>query len=399
LQPSAREPRVAIIHDWLYTYAGAERVLEQLIECYPAAELFSVIEHVPEQERGFLKGKAVTTTFVNRLPFSRRLYQKYLPFMPAAVEGLDLRRFDIVLSSSSAVAKGVLTEPTQLHICYLQSRGLRYLYDERFAYAPHRLMAPLQDLIMSRLRTWDYVASRRPDFTIANSHFVSRWHRHRYGVESSVIYPPVNLKLFSAAFSAKKEDYYILVSRFEKYKQVPLVIEAFNRIGKRLLVIGSGSDEKRIRRSGARNVEFLGRKGAAEIAPLVGRAAGLVFAGREDFGIAFVEAQAAGTPVIAFGQGGAAEIVRDLRAGAERPTGVLFHEQSVDEVERAVREFEAARHTVSPSDCVANAERFSIDRFKQELKTFVDTRWQAFQAAREPPAVLTPAISTARRAL
>ena len=370
--------RVAIIHDWLYTYAGGERVLEQMLRCFPKADLFSLIDCVPDADRGFLEGRTVRTSFMQRLPFVRQLYQKYLPLMPAAIESLDLREYDLVLSSSSAIARGVLTEPHQLHICYLQSRSLRYLYDERFAYSPGGILGVAQEWLMSPIRTWDSVAARRPDRSIANSDFVRRWHRHRYGIEAAVVYPPVDVELFGRNFNAAKDDYYVVVSRLARYKLVPLVVEAFNRLGRRLLIVGAGPEETMIRRLAKSNVELVGPQRPEEVAKLVSRARALVFAGREDFGIAPVEAQAAGTCVVAFAQGGVAETVRGL--DVPDSTGVLFHEQTEKAIAAAIEELEVVQGRISPNACRENALRFSPERFRREYADFVETAWSEFVA-------------------
>jgi glycosyltransferase involved in cell wall biosynthesis len=297
--------------------------------------------------------------------------------MPAAIEHLDLREYSLVLSSSSAISKGILTHPGQLHICYLQSRNLRYGYDERFLYSSAGALGLVQEILMSRARVWDYVAAHRPDCTIANSDFVKRWHSHRYGIEATVIYPPVNVDLFGREFRKQKGDYYVLVSRFEKYKRVPLVIQAFNRHGGRLLVVGSGSQDWQIRRIANANIEFLGVLPPHEVAKTVAGARASVYAGREDFGIALVEAQAAGTPVIAFQDGGADEIVRGLSDPS--PTGVLFAEQTVDAIVSAIEVFETNENQISAEQCRANSLRFSADRFHKQFKSFVEQQWELFQ--------------------
>jgi glycosyltransferase involved in cell wall biosynthesis len=367
-------PRIAVVHDWLYTFAGAERVLGEILICFPSADVFSLFDFVPRAERTFLQGKEVRTSFLQHMPFTRRLYQKYLPLMPAAIESLDLRPYDIVLSTSSAVAKGVLTEPRQLHVCYLQSRNLRYLYDERFSYSPHPWLRPLQEFVLSPVRVWDSVASHRPDRTVANSEFVRRWHCHRHGVDADMIYPPVDVALFSRFLRQDKEDYYVVVGRFESYKRVDLVVEAFNRAGKRLVVVGGGSKEMKLRRHARRNVEFVGVRPPEEVAKIVAGARAFVYAAREDFGIAPVEAQAAGTPVIAFGDGGALETV--CGKDEQVPTGLFFFEQTPESIVAALEEFEACSLEFSAVACRTNAERFNAGRFRAELTAYVELAFQ-----------------------
>lgn len=369
-------PRVAIVHDWLCAYAGSERVLQQMLLCFPHADLFSLIDYLPAGERAFLGDRPVTTSFIQHLPLSRRHYQKYLPLMPAAIESLDLRGYDLVLSSTSGIAKGVLTEPDQLHICYLQSRSLRYLYDERFAYGRAGALGLLQDIMVSRVRAWDAIASRRPQHTIANSDFVRHWHRHRHGIDCALIHPPVDVGLFGEHYSPTKDDYYITVSRLEGYKKVSVIVEAFNRIGSPLLVIGAGSEDAGIRRLARGNIRLLGSRPSAEVARLVSKAKAFVFVAREDFGIAPVEAQACGTPVIAYGCGGVRETVRVL--GEARPTGIFFDAQTPEALVEAVATFETAERSISPIDCRHNAQRFSAPRFRAEFSDFVCRRWEEF---------------------
>ena len=369
--------RIAIVHDWLVTYAGSERVLEQILRVFPQADLFSLIDFLPGDKRGFILNKPVTTSFIQQLPLAKRKYRQYLPLMPVAIERFDLSAYDLIISSSSAIAKGVLTGPDQLHICYLQARNLRQAYEERFSYRSGEMTGLLQDFFLTKIRLWDAIASRRPDVNIANSKFVQKWHYHRHGIRSSVIYPPVDVKLFDESFTEKKDDYYVTVTRFEPYKRVDLVIEAFNRSGRKLLVIGSGTQEKMLKQIAAENIEFLGYQNAQTIAKVVSRARAFVFSSREDFGIAPVEAQACGTPVIALGSGGARETIEGF--DKPRPTGLFFKEQTVHSLKEAVDKFEEVRSGISPEACRENAQRFSEERFRREFSSLVDQEWKAFQ--------------------
>jgi glycosyltransferase involved in cell wall biosynthesis len=361
--------KVALVHDWLYVYAGAERVLAEIMRCIPVSAIYSLIDFLPAEQRDFLQGKTVQVSFLQQLPWAKRLYQRYLPLMPAAIESFDLRDYDVVISTSSAVAKGVLTTPTQLHVCYLQARNLRQLYDERFAYLASGWWRPLQEVLMSRVRVWDAVAAHRPDVTVANSEFVRRWHEHRHGIASRTIYPPVDVQLFGQAYTERKEDYFVTVGRFERYKMIEVVVEAFNRLGRRLVVIGDGSKRLALKRAAGRNVEFTGQLAPREVAKVVGKARAMVYCAREDFGIAPVEAQAAGTPVIGFGEGGLLETVRDL--GCEAPTGIFFGAQLPEAIITAVRRFDDAQHLISAMNCRRNAQRFSTERFHREFREFL----------------------------
>jgi glycosyltransferase involved in cell wall biosynthesis len=371
--------KIAIVHDWLTVYAGAERVLEELLRLYPDADLFSLIDYLPESQRAFLGGRVPRTSFLQRFPFVKRHYRRYLPLMPTAVERFDLTGYDLVLSTSNAVSKGVLTHPDQLHICYLQGRNLKYAYEDRWNYPGGRLRRLLADLALTRLRLWDSVAARRPDITIANSHYVSRWHRHRHGIPSQVIYPPVDVEFYSSHYREEKEPYYVTVGRLEPYKRMDVLVEAFRTISARLLIIGEGTQLATLRGRATPNIEFLGYCDRTEVARVISRARAFVFASREDFGIAPVEAQASGTPVIALGQGGSRETIRGLEHS--RPTGVFFDQQTVPAVQRALREFESEHERVLPSACREHARQFGAERFRREFEDTVQSSYQSFQNA------------------
>ncbi len=380
-QRNVERVRVAVVHDWLYTYAGAERVLEQILEVFPRADLFSLIDFLPNDERGFIQNKAVKTSFIQALPFAGSKHRLYLPLMPLAIERLDLSEYELIISSAYAVAKGVLTSPEQLHICYLHARNLKYAYEDRRMYSQNKYIDFLQDVFLSRIRLWDSVASRRPDFTIANSHYVSAWHLHRHGVKSTVIYPPVEVEHYSSHFRAEKEDYYVTVGRLEPYKRIDMVVSAFNELGKTLLVLGDGSERRRLETLAAPNVTFLGYCDRETIASVTAGAKAFVFASREDFGIAPVEAQACGTPVIAYGKGGALETVQGL--GTERPTGVFFPSQTSAAIKEAIETFERSAARFDPERISNHAQAFSEARFRREFEAFVTECWRGFQTQTE----------------
>jgi glycosyltransferase involved in cell wall biosynthesis len=372
--------RVAIVHDWLVTYAGAERVLEQMLALYPEADLFSLIDFVPEAERGFLGRRKVHTSFLQRLPGMRRRYRQFLPLMPLAVEQFDLSGYDLVLSSSYAVAKGVLTGPDQLHLCYCHS-PMRYAWDLQHQYLretglDHGIRGALARGILHRMRLWDVRTANGVDSFIAVSRFIAGRIWKAYRRRSTVIYPPVDTESFTLGDA--RESFYVTASRMVPYKRIDLIVEAFaHEPSRRLIVIGDGPEARRIRAKATPNTTFLGHQPFELLRDHLRRARAFVFAAEEDFGIAPVEAQACGTPVIAYGRGGAAESIRDL--SDPKPTGVLFEEQSAVAINQAIARFEASGSRITPSECRANAGRFSTGRFLTDFKAFVSERWQAFQ--------------------
>ena len=375
--------RTAIVYDWLVTYGGAERVLEEVLSLYPAADLYSLVDFLPPSQRSFLQRRPVQVSFLQHLPWAATKYRQYLPLMPAAVERFDLSGYELVISLSHAVAKGVITSPDQLHICYLQARNLKYAYDDRHLYPGGRARKLLEDLLLSKVRVWDSVASKRPDITIANSQFVSNWHQHRHGIPSTVIYPPVDTSLFGGSFQATKADHYVTVGRLEPYKRTDLIVEAFADLGLPLMVIGSGTQLKPLRAIAGPRTEFLGYQAKAEVARVIASAKAFVFASREDFGIAPLEAQACGTPVIAYGRGGALETIRGL--DDPEPTGMFFEDQTVAALIDSVERFEREGGIIDPAACQQNVLRFRPERFRDEFRAFVSERWQLAEARVQAP--------------
>lgn len=364
--------KVAIVHDWLVTYAGAERVLEQMLLCYPDAELHSLIEFVPQSERGFLGGRRVHTSFLQRLPGMRRRYRSFLPLMPVAIEQFDLSGYDLVLSSSYAVAKGVLTGPDQLHVCFCHS-PMRYAWDLQHQYLRETgldrgLRGAMARWMLHRMRLWDVRSAAGVDEFIAVSRYIASRIWKCYRRTATVIYPPVDTDTFTP--DGSREDFYVTASRMVPYKRIDLIVEAFAAMpGQRLVVIGDGPEARRIRARGAPNIEFLGQQPVEVLRDRLRRARAFVFAAEEDFGIAPMEAQACGTPVLAYAKGGARETIRPL--GQAEPSGILFEEQSAAAIMDAVRRFEAEGETIQADDCRRNALRFSAERFRHELQEYV----------------------------
>ena len=363
---TGRAPRVAIVHDWLVTYAGAERVLEQIIACFPDADLFAVVDFV--EDRAFLRGKKVTTSFIQRLPLARNKYRSWLPLMPLAIEQLDLSGYDVVISSSHAVAKGVLTGPDQFHISYVHS-PIRYAWDLQHQYLKEShltrgVKSALARVILHYIRNWDVRTANSVDQFVANSAFIARRIHKVYQRDAAVVFPPVDVEAF--ALETHKEDFYLTASRLVPYKKIDLIVEAFARMpNRKLVVIGDGPDMPKVRAKAAPNIQVMGYQKFAVLQDRMQRAKAFVFAAEEDFGISVVEAQACGTPVIAYGKGGALETVRDFTQ--HRPTGLFFDEQSADAIIAAVEAFEREPGRIRAEDCRANAERFSVSRFRERF--------------------------------
>lgn len=359
------------------TYAGAERVLESMLDCFPAADVFSLVDFLPHEQRDFIKNKPVSTSFIQKLPFARRHYRSYLPLMPLAIEQFDLSGYDLVISSSHAVAKGVLTGPDQLHVCMCYS-PIRYAWDLQHQYLQesgleHGLKGWLARWLLHKIRLWDVRTANGVDEFIAISSFIARRIWKVYRRKSVVIYPPVDVDGFSVA--ENKEDFYITASRMVPYKKIDLIVEAFSSMPKRrLVVIGDGPDFAKIRAKAGPNVQLLGFQKEDVLKDYLQRARAFVFAAEEDFGIAPLEAQACGTPVIAYGKGGALETVVGLgtEANGQAPTGIFFDKQSVNSLRRAVECFESHGDVFTPIACRANAERFSTKRFRSEFLAFVE---------------------------
>ncbi|AVX22418.1 Glycosyl transferase, group 1 family protein [Pseudomonas syringae pv. atrofaciens] len=369
--------RIAIVHDWLVSYAGAERVLASLINVWPAADLFAVIDFLSDQDRVHLHGKVARTTFIQKLPGARKHYSHYLPLMPLAIEQLDLSGYDLIISSSHAVAKGVLCGPDQLHISYVHS-PIRYAWDLQHQYLQESglskgIKGGLARLILHYMRLWDQRTSTGVDAFIANSGFIGARISKAYRRDSTVIYPPVDTLGFTA--QGTRGDFYLCASRMVPYKRMPMIVEAFAAMpDKRLIMIGDGPDlaKAQVIASQVGNVTLLGFQPGNVLLEHMRSAKAFVFAAEEDFGISPVEAQACGTPVIAFAKGGVMETVRGL--DHPQPTGVFYRQQTVASLITAIGEFEAAQSRISPEACRANAERFSVARFEQEIKAFVEDR-------------------------
>ena len=358
--------RVALVHDWLTGMRGGERVLEQMIELFPDAEIFTLV-HVQGSVARAIESRPIHTSWLNRMPGIAAHYRYYLPLMPRAIEQFDLRGFDLVISSSHCAAKGVRVPAGVPHLCYCHT-PMRYLYDQAEAYSA-RWSLPTRTALswfQPRLARWDVANTERVTQLVANSNYVRERIRRIYKRAAAVVYPPVDVDRFQPA--AQREDFYVTVSALVPYKRVDLLVDAFNESGRRLVVIGGGPEQKRLRARARSNVRFTGQIGDGEVARLLGRARGFVFAAVEDFGIAPVEAQAAGAPVIAYRAGGALETVR------EGETGVFFNEQTPAALNAAVAAAEGIDFDVSK--LTANAQQFRPEKFRRALRAQVDALLQ-----------------------
>lgn len=366
----------ALIHDWFSTYAGAEKCVESFTDIWDDFEIYSLIDFLSGADRDkILKGKRAHTSFIQKLPFAKDKYRNYLPLFPIAIEQFDLSGYDVVLSSSHAVAKGILTHSNQLHIAYVHT-PIRYAWDLYHQYLRESgldrgLKGMLAKYFLHKIRLWDASTANRVDHYVANSRYIARRIKKTYGKPSDVIYPPVDVDKFT--LREAKEEFYLTASRMVPYKKIDLIVEAFSQTDKKLLVIGDGPDMAKIKSKAGKNVELLGFADDETMADLMGRAKAFVFAAEEDFGITPVEAQACGTPVICFGRGGARETVLDGESG------LYFMEQNTKELLAAVAKFEQNYDKFEPAKIRENSLKFSRTRFEAEIKSYVEKKYEEFK--------------------
>ena len=372
--------KTAIVHDWLITYAGAERVLAEIIRQFPEADLYSLIDFIPTGKRDFLLNKPVKTSFLQKFPRVRAKYRSYLPLMPLAIEQFDMSEYDLIISSNFAVAKGVITGPDQLHVCMCYS-PMRYAWDLTHHYLKTSglstgLKGWLAKSCLHKIRIWDCRASHGVDEFIAISDYIAGRIKKAYRRESTVIYPPVDTDGFSLC--KEKEDFYLTASRMVPYKNTDLIVGSFSKMpDKQLIVIGDGPEFDKIKKMAGPNVTLLGYQPFNVMRDYLQKARALVFAAEEDFGIIPLEAQSCGTPVIAYGRGGALETVIDGK------TGIFFDGQEIPDVIRAISRFEEMKDIFNPEEIRTNALRFSTDRFQTEFKSFMDKAIEKYFKSRE----------------
>ncbi|MEP6942296.1 MAG: glycosyltransferase [Betaproteobacteria bacterium] len=367
--------QIAIVHDWLDTWRGGENVLAEVLAIYPQADLFSLVDFLPDETRRRILGKRARVSFLQRMPGAARYFRAMLPLFPRAIESLDVSSYPLVISVSHAVAKGVRTQRAQVHVCYCLT-PMRYAWDLRETYlaaagALHGPKRALAIAILDRLQRWDVVASERVDEFIAISAFIRDRVRRCYGRDANVVHPPVDVDFFTPASAPLPRRDYFTASRWVAYKRLDAIVEAFASMPeRRLLVAGDGPELARARAIATANVEFAGEVSRDRMREMMRDARAFIFAAEEDFGIAPLEAQACGTPVIAYGRGGAVETIRN--DGGDEPTGVFFTEQSAAAIVDAIAAFECRESAIDGAACRRNALRFSKQLFRQRFAAQVD---------------------------
>ncbi len=362
--------KIAIIHEWFVNYAGSERVVESLTNIFPTADVFTLVDFLNKEQREIiLKGRKTNTSFIQKLPFAKKKHRNYLPLFPSAIEKFDLSKYDLIISSSHSVAKGVKINKNQLHICYCHS-PMRYAWDNANDYLTG-FKGSFAKLFINYLKKWDLQSAAKVNYFVANSNYISEKIKRIYNRNADVIYPPVDVERFQ--LSNKKKDFYLTASRLVPYKRTDLVIEAFNNMpDKKLIVIGSGPDKEKLRKIAASNIEFIGHQTAEELGKYMQSARAFVFAAEEDFGIIVVEAMACGTPVIALNRGGTSETVMNKK------TGILFNEQNPKSINKAVMEFEQTEQYLDANLIREHSLKFDRKNFEEKFRKFIVEKINVF---------------------
>ena len=364
--------RTAIVHEWFSSYAGSERVVESFTNIWPDADVFTLADLMTEEERKIiLKSKPPKTSFIQNLPFAKTKHRWYLPLFPFAIERFNFSDYDLIISSSHAVTKGLRKRSDQLHISYCHS-PMRYAWDNAELYLSQANISKgfkgyASRAVINYLRKWDLKTASRPDFLVANSEFIAGKIKRIYNRNSDVIYPPVDVDKFEPI--SKKDNYYLTASRMVPYKRVDLIVEAFLMMNdKKLLVVGDGPELNKIKSKASANIEILGYMDSKKLKSLMQGAKAFVFAAEEDFGITVVEAMACGTPVIAFNKGGTAETVID------GVTGILFDSQTPESIKNAVARFEETVDKFNSLVMTQHSKKFSRAVFEKSMKEYVEQK-------------------------
>ncbi len=369
----------AIIHDWYAQYRGGERCVASITDIWSDFDYYTLVNTMDKEgcDKVF-KGKQPYTSFIEKLPFGKKKYRSYLPFFPLAIEQFDLSDYDLIISSSSCVAKGVLTRQDQLHISYVHS-PVRYAWDLYFQYLKESgfnkgLKGLIARYFLHKLRIWDVITANRPDFYIANSKYVAGRIKKVYNKEAKVIYPPVETNMFD--ISDETQDYYVTCSSLVPYKKVDIIVQAFREIGEKLIVIGDGPEYKKISKIKSKNTELVGYLDSESKIEILKKAKAFIFAADEDFGISPIEAQACGVPVIAYAKGGVLETVKGFFASEKVEisdrTGIYYKEQTVESLLEAIRFFKTIQQSFNKKSIRKHAESFSKERFEQEFKDTIE---------------------------
>jgi len=366
-----KDKKIALVHYWLTGMRGGEKVVQSICNIFPDIDIYTLVYN-RDKISDKINSHRITTSFIQKLPLAKSKYQNYLPFMPVAIEQFDLSGYDLVISSESGIAKGVLTKPETCHICYCHS-PMRYLWNMYFDYMKNEKPGFFKRNFISwyfnYLRVWDLASASRVDYFISNSHNVKNRIRKYYRRDAEVIYPPVDIENFKPG--SRKKDYYLIVSQLVSYKRIDIAVEAFNKLGRELLIIGEGPELKNLKKRAKSNIKFIGWADSAELASYYTEARAFIFPGEEDFGITPVEAQASGTPVIGYGKGGVLETVKDGE------TGVLFDDQDPYSLAGAVEIFESS--DIGPSEKIReNSEKFSTEKFEERFKSFIEKKYMEY---------------------
>jgi glycosyltransferase involved in cell wall biosynthesis len=375
--------RVAIVHDWLYVVGGAEQVLREILRCYPDADVYTLFDLLSDDDRRKLGFETAHTSFLQKMPFLRKRHRSYLPLMPIAIEQFDLSGYDLVISSSCAVAKGVITGPEQVHIAYVHS-PMRYAWDLQHLYLKESgyatgLKSLVARSILHRMRIWDVRTAHGPDAIFTNSHFVARRIKKIYGRESKVIYPPVAVGNRDAILPIG--NHFLAASRLVPYKRLESIVRAFTAMPDlELVVAGDGPEADRLKQMAGRNITFTGFVSDRQLRDLMNTARAFVFAAEEDFGIILVEAQSEGAPVLALGRGGARE---SIVATGPRPTGMFFDVADPQSITQCVRAFIANEKAFSRLDCRQRANLFSAERFRHQFTSAVNEEMERVHAGEQ----------------
>ncbi len=385
-----KDSNIAIVHDWFLqkSFGGAEKVSiilnDFLKERYSAPDIFALTSNIQSSEIRSFQRKKIQTSFIQSLPFGKTNVQSYLPFLPYAIEQLNLRKYDLIISSSHAFAKGILTSPDQLHISYVHT-PMRYAWDQMYTYLEKSTLSKLGfefpiRLMLYKLREWDFYSSQRLDYVIANSNFTSKRIKKYWGLESEVIHPPVDIKRFK--YKDSREDFYVSLNRLVPNKRVDLLIKAFNKLNLPLIIIGDGPERLKLEKIANSNIKFLRKISDKEVEKYMSRCKAFVYAGIEDFGIAPVEAMASGAPVIAYGRGGVLDTVNCLNEKNNKKVknGLLFKKQTAKDIFDTISWFEDKKlwREFKPENLNEYSQKFSIEKFLTKINCSINKAWEKF---------------------